>query len=110
MPTLQPETTIWATAIYFAEHKLGFFRLLRPRRSLHRGQRFDVVRDRGAILRRQLRSVADHARHRAASGVAFRRLSALQEIRDIFRAPVAKTLLRDVGHPALAFRIRSAGK
>ena len=40
--------------------------LLRPRRALHRRQRFEIFRHRRAILRRQLRGVLDHARHRAA--------------------------------------------
>src|SRR5260370_30130222 len=61
-------------------------------------------------MRRQLRGVFYHARHRAAGAVAFRHLSGFEKIRDIFRAPVSQPLLRDVRDPALAFRIGPACK
>src|SRR5437868_13209336 len=85
-------------------------RLLRPWRALHRRQRFQIFRDRRAVLGRELRGVLDHAPHRAARGIAVRHLPGLQEIGDVLDAPLIQPLLRDVGYPALAFRIRSAGK
>ncbi len=57
-----------------------------------------------------MRSVLDHARHRAAGGVAIGHLPGFEEIGDVLRAPIAKPLLRDVRHPALAFWIWPAGK
>src|SRR3954453_3136302 len=87
---------------------LGF--LLRLRRSLDRRQRLDVLGDPSAILRRQLRNIPDHARHRAAGAVAIGHLPALQEIFEVFHAPLRQPLLRDVGDPPLAFRIWPAGK
>src|ERR1700757_3507941 len=84
--------------------------LLRPRRSFDRRQRFQIFGDRVAILRPQLRGVLDHGHHRAAGAVAVRRLAALKKISDVLDAPVADALLRDVRHPALAFRIGSAGE
>src|SRR5882757_7533393 len=84
--------------------------LLWPRRPLHRRQRLDVVRDRVAVLRTELRGVADHAHHRAAGAVAVRRLPGLQEIGNVLLAPVGSPLLGDVGHEALAFGIGPARK
>ena len=58
----------------------------------------------------QLRGVADHAHHRSAGGIAIGRLPGLEEIGDVLGAPVAEPLLRDVRHPALAFRVRPPGE
>ena len=84
--------------------------LFRPRRSVDRRQRLDVVGDRGAIFRRELRGVLDHAHHRSAGAVAIGHLAGLEKIADVLCAPVRKSLLGDVGHPALAFRIGPARK
>src|SRR6266851_1939096 len=43
-------------------------------------------------------------------GVANGHLPGFEEIGDVLRAPIAKPLLRDVRHPALAFWIWPAGK
>src|SRR3984893_14937380 len=85
-------------------------RLLRPRRSVDRRQRLEIFRDRRPIFGAELRSVLDHARHRAAGAVAIGHLPGFEEIGDVLRAPVANPLWRDVRHPALAFRVWPAGE
>src|SRR5450432_6867 len=80
-------------------------RLPGPRRSVDRGQRFDVFRDCRAIVRAQLRGVLDDAHHRAADGIAVGRLAGFEQIFDVLCAPLAESLLGDIGYPPLAFRI-----
>src|SRR3984893_10611735 len=84
--------------------------LFRPRRSLDRRQRFEICRDCGAILGRQLRGVLDDARHRAAGAIVIGGRAGFEEIGDVLLAPFGKPFLRDVRHPALAFRIWPAGE
>src|SRR5260370_9559586 len=55
-------------------------RLLRSRRSVHRRQRLEILRDACAILGTQLRGVLDHARHRAAGVVAIWHLAGFEKI------------------------------
>src|SRR3954462_3527662 len=86
---------------------LGLFRLFRP---FDRRQCLDVGRNRLAILRRELRGIAHHRGHRAADRIAVGRLTGLQQIGDILVGIVTKTLLRDVGNPALALGIGTTGK
>src|ERR1700675_747026 len=81
-----------------------------PRRSVDRRQCFHGLRDRCAIRRRQLRCVPDYARHRAAGGVAIGHLAGFEEIGDVLLAPLAKSFLRNVRHPALALGVRSTGE
>src|SRR6516164_9697829 len=88
-----------------------FLRLfLRRLWSLDRRQRFHIFADRGAVGWLELQHILDHRDHRAAGAVAVGRDTILQVVGDVFRAPVAKPLLRHVRHPALAFRIGAARK
>src|ERR1700759_4848962 len=48
--------------------------------------------------------------HRTTDGVAVGRLSGLEKIGDVLVAPFRQSLLGDVRHPALAFRIRDASE
>ena len=82
--------------------------LLRALRPIYRRQGFDIGRDGGAVLGAELRSIAHHLHHRAADAVAVRQVAGLQHGRDILLRPVADPLLRDVGHPSIAFEIRPA--
>src|SRR6202035_5170093 len=63
-----------------------------------------------AIFRAQLRGVPNYPPHRSADGIAIGRLPGFEEIADVLFAPVRNALLRDVRHPALAFRIGPAGE
>src|ERR1700730_10425681 len=85
-------------------------RLLGPRRSVDRRQRLEIFRDRRPVFRVQLRGVLDDPHHRAADGIAVRHLTSFEQIFDVLCAPLAKSLLRDIGYPTLAFRIWPAGE
>src|SRR3954454_21703333 len=85
----------------------ALFRLFRP---FYRWQCLDVGRHRVAVFGRELRGIALHRGHRAADRIAFGGLTGFQEIRDILAGIVTKALLRDIGNPALALGIGSAGK
>src|SRR5207245_11598106 len=69
-----------------------------------------IIRDRRAVVGWKLRSILDHAGHRAAGGVVIGRRPGFEEVGDVLLAPIAYSFLGDVRHPALAFRIGSPGK
>src|SRR5262249_19764518 len=62
-----------------------------------------------AIFVAQLRRVAHDPEHRTPDPV-IGRIAAGQLLLDVLYRPVSQRLLRDVRHPAFAFRIRSSGK
>src|SRR5262249_48854710 len=83
----------------------------RTLRAFDRRQRFEVERDRAAVLRRQFRRIGDHRRHRATDRIAVGQISGLKDAFDVALRVVAYTCRRDVGDPAVAaFRIGPAGK
>src|SRR5258708_331644 len=100
----------WVAHVKSTPLPSGLFRLLRPWRPFDRRQRLYIVGNRRLIGLGHLRGVPDHTHHRTAGGIAVGRLPALEKISDVFIAPLADSLLSDVGHPALAFGIGSAGK
>src|SRR5438128_12601347 len=87
---------------------LAVSRALRP---FDQRQRFDVERDRGAIVRRKFRRIGDHCRHRATDRIAVGHVAALEDSFDVALGIIADSCWRDIGDGAVAaFRIGTAGK
>src|SRR5262249_21092228 len=83
----------------------------RTLRAFDRWQRFDVERDRAAVLRRKFRRIGHHRRHRATDRIAVGQISGLEDAFDVPLRVVADSCRRDVGDPAVAaFWIGPAGK
>src|SRR6267154_5307326 len=80
----------------------------RFRRPFDRRERFEIDRDRGVFVRRQLRAIAHDLGHTAANGIAVGRHASLEHVDDVFLRPVADALLGDVGYPTLPVRIGTA--
>src|SRR2546421_5735852 len=87
--TLFPYTTLFRSAetskgrINSSVTLASLLFLLRLLRAFDRWQRFDVGRHRVAILRRKLRHIAHHGRHRAADRVTIGRVAGLQNVSDV---------------------------
>src|SRR5262249_61526275 len=80
-------------------------------RPLDRRQRFEVGRDRCAILGGEFGDLAHHGGHRSADGIAVGHVPSLENALDIALRVIADSGRRDVGNPAIAaFRIRTAGE
>src|SRR6476620_978282 len=77
-----------------------------------RRQRLQVRCNVLAVLRRELRHVLLHRRHRAADHVEIRRVTGLEQIDNFLVAPAADAVIArgDIRDSALAFRILRAGK
>jgi hypothetical protein len=84
---------------------------LRMLRSLDRRQRFDIVRDRGAIPGRELRRIADDRGHRATDRIAVRHVAGFKDTLDVPFRVITNSSGRNVGNPTVAaFLIRTAGE
>src|SRR5258707_1281260 len=80
-------------------------------RSFDRRQRFDIVRDRGAILGRELRRIADDRGHRATDRIAVRHVAGFEDTLDVPFRVTTDPRRRNVGNPTVAaFLIRTAGE
>src|SRR5262245_35927845 len=83
----------------------------RTLRAFDRRQRFEVERDRAAVLCRQFRRIGGRRRHCARARVAGGQIAGLEDALDVPLRVVAYTCRRDVGDPAVAaFRVGPAGK